>query len=124
MFVYKKIDLADNERAFLFKKNRFSGVLKPGSYRYIDPLKNIRVERFDIAQRELKHKLGKFLLSSFAEKSREYLEAYQLGENEVGLLYVDEQLIDVLAPGSFKIYWKGPEKIEIKRADISKDYRV
>ena len=124
MFVYKRIDLADNERAFLFKKNRFSGVLKSGSYRYVDLFGDIRVERFDIAQRELQHKLGKFLVSNFAEQSQDYLQAYQLSEVEAGLLYVDDQLIDILAPGSFKIYWTGPEKIEIKRVDISQDYRV
>ena len=43
MLAYKKIDLADNERAFLFKKKRFSGILKPGSYRFIDPMGDIRV---------------------------------------------------------------------------------
>jgi regulator of protease activity HflC (stomatin/prohibitin superfamily) len=35
-----------------------------------------------------------------------------------------KRLVEILAPGSFRIYWKGPEKIELKRVDISVTYRV
>ncbi len=124
MYFVKKIDVADNERAFLFKKNRFAGVLEPGMYRFVDLLGNIKTERFDITRHELDHSLGKFLVSTFADKTRDYLEAYQLSDYEVGLLYHDGQLVDIVAPGSFKIYWRGPEKIELKRVDITEDFRV
>ena len=124
MFFVKKLDVADNEKAFLFKKNRFAGVLEPGSYRYFDLPGKIRMEKFDITQYELTHNLNKFLVSTFSEQTRDALEGYQLNEKEVGLLYRDDRLVDVLAPGSFKVYWKGPEKIDLKRIDISEDFRI
>ncbi len=124
MFFVKKIEVADNERAFLFKMNRFAKVLEPGSYRYFDLLGKIKIERFDITQNELNHSLGKFLVSTFVDKTRDYMEAYQLGDYEMGLLYRDGQLVDIVAPGSFKIYWKGLERTELKRIDISEEFRV
>ena len=124
MFFIKKIDVADNERAFLFKKNRFAGVLEPGRYRYFDLLGNIKTENFDITLHELQHSLGKFLVSTFTDQTGDYLEAYQLSDNEIGLLYHNDQLVEIVAPGSFKIYWKGPEKIKLKRIDISEDFRL
>ena len=124
MLFYKKIDLADNEKAFLYRRNRFARVLEPGRYRYFDPFAEIRIERFDITRRELEHNLAKLLVTIFKDKTRNHLEAYRLGEQEIGLLYADKQLVEILAPGSFRIFWKSPEKIELKRVDISETYRL
>jgi len=124
MFFVKQFDIADNERAFLFKKNRFAEVLEPGRYRYWDLVGNVRVERFDITRHELEHGLNKFLVSTYAKQTQSYLESYQLNDNEVGLCYHDAQLVDIVAPGSFKVYWKGPEKIELKRVDITDEARL
>ena len=124
MLFYKNIDLADNEKAFLYRRNRFALVLEPGRYRYFDPFFEIRIERFDITQRELVHNLGKLMVTVFKDKTRDHLLAYQLSEQEIGLLYADQRLVEILAPGSFRVYWKGPEKIELKRIDISETYRV
>ncbi|MCP4432282.1 MAG: slipin family protein [Gammaproteobacteria bacterium] len=124
MFFVKKLDVADNEKAFLFKKNRFAAVLGPESYRYFDLPGYIRLEKFDITQYELNHNLNKFLVSTFSGQTRNHLEEYQLNDKEVGLLYRDNRLVEIVAPGSFKVYWKGPEKIELKRIDISEDFRI
>jgi len=124
MFFVKKIDIADNERAFLFEKNRFAGVLEPGRYHYFDLFGNIRVESYDLTQYELKHNLSKFLVSTFHDLTRDYLIAYQLGNNEIGLLYLDGQLVEIIAPGSFKVYWRGPEECELKRIDITEDFQM
>lgn len=124
MRFYKKYNIADNERAFLFKNNRFAQILEPGSHSYIDVQGTIRVERFDISIPELDHHLGKFLVSTFADKTKDHLQAYQLSDNEVGLLYQDGQLVELVAPGSFKIYWKGAEQVELKRVEIAEGYRL
>jgi regulator of protease activity HflC (stomatin/prohibitin superfamily) len=124
MLFYRKIDLADNEKAFLYRRNRFAAVLEPGRYRYLDPFAEIRIERFDITKRELVHNLDKLMVTVFKDKTLNHLEAYRLGEQEVGLLYADNQLVEILAPGSFRVYWKGVEKVELKRVDISETYRV
>lgn len=124
MFYLKTFDIADHERAFLYEKNRFAGILEPGSHRYVDVFNHIRIERFDITQGELKHDLGKMLVSTFAAQTRDHLESHQLGDYELGLLYVDGRLEDVLPPGSFRMYWKGVEKLELKRLDLHENYRV
>lgn len=124
MLFYKNIDVADNEKAFLYRRKRFERVLEPGRYCYFDLLGEVRVERFNITRRELDHNLAKMLVTVFKDKTRKHLEAYQLGDREVGLLYADRQLVEILAPGSFRLYWKGPEKIVLKRIDLSATYRI
>ncbi len=124
MYFVKMIDVADNEKAFLFKKNRFTAVLEPGRYRYLDPFDSVRVEKFDITRHELVHTLGKFLVSTFSTQTDQHLQACQLSDNEVGLLYHDGRLVEIVPPGSFRMYWKGPVNIEMKTVDIADEYRV
>jgi len=122
--LFKKFELADNERALLYKSNRFVEVLLPGSYRFFDPLRKLSIERYDCSSLRLQHRLEKMLAVEFKMKTQDYMLAKQIGEHEVGLLYIDGQLSDILAPGSFRLYWKTAEKIEIKTLSIVDDFRV
>lgn len=124
MLFFKVIDVADNEIAFLFKKNRFAQILEPGRYRYFDISGNIRIETYSMNTRVLEHVLGKLLVTTFSAMTKDYLESCQLSDTEVGLLYDDNQLVEIVAPGSFKMYWKRVEKIELKRVNIADDFRV
>jgi regulator of protease activity HflC (stomatin/prohibitin superfamily) len=124
MLFVKKIDVADNQRAFLFKKNRFAAVLEPGRYHYFDLLKNTRIELFDMTQLELTHSLAKLLVSTFSAQTEGYLDAYQLSDHQLGLLYQDGQLVDIVVPASFKVYWKGPSKLEFRKLDIKDDFAL
>jgi len=47
-----------------------------------------------------------------------------IGTNEVGLVAHNGKLVDVLAPGSRKLYWRGPLKVEVERVAIGTDLRV
>lgn len=124
MLFTKILDVADNEKAFLFEKNRFARVLGPGRYRHFDLTGHIRTEKFDITQHELVHYLNKFLVSTFADLTNDHIEGFQLTETEVGLLYRDDKLVEIVAPGSFKVFWKGPEKTEMIRIDISEEFAI
>jgi len=120
----KKIELSDNERAFLFKSNRFVKVLMPGSHVFFDPMGKIAFERYDCSVRRLQHRLEKMLALEFKAQTQDYLEMFRVAEQEVGLLYVDGQLSDIVAPGSFRLYWKTAERLEMKTLNIAEDFRV
>jgi regulator of protease activity HflC (stomatin/prohibitin superfamily) len=59
-----------------------------------------------------------------AEK-RELLEPYvqliELSDREVGLVYKNERLTGVIAPGSRRLYWRGPVKVRAEVRDISNE---
>lgn len=124
MFFWKKINIADHERAFMYSDNRFVRVLTPGSHRFTDFYGSIRIETFDITRNVFEHVLGKFLVTTFADQTRDHIQGFQLGNSEVGLLYRDGQLVETIAPGGFRLYWKGPEKVEMVKVDISDNFRV
>lgn len=128
MFIWKNVDIADNERAFLFRRNRFIRVLEPGRHRILQLGGDARVERYDISnvifERANAALSAKFLLNSQAEKLAPYIESYDLSDTEVGLLYRDGRLVDILAPGSFLPVWKGVEQVRVEIVDISEQYTI
>jgi len=48
----------------------------------------------------------------------------ELGDREVGLLYKNERLSGVLAPGSLQTYWRGPVKVRVEVRDISAEFTL
>ena len=121
----KFINVGDNERALLFKRKRLERVLTPGHYTFIDPFDHLRIELYDIAaKRDLQHAMGKFLATTYAEQTADALESYQLADDEVGLVFQANNLVELLPPGTFRLYWKGPEAIRVERLNIAETLRV
>lgn len=53
-----------------------------------------------------------------------YFTRMDLAENEAGLRYEDGVLVEILAPGSRRLYWKGQTEQRLERIDLGQDYRV
>jgi hypothetical protein len=84
----------------------------------------VRVEVYDITRPELNHSLGRFLVTAYAEQVNDFIESVDISDSEVGLVYYDGKLADILRPGSFRLYWKGLVNTEVKVIDIAQDYAV
>ncbi len=117
--------LTDTQFGLLYRENKLVDVLEPGStVIYWKGVEQVRVETYDISQLVFEHPRGKFLMSNYADMLKEYLDVCELGEREVGLFYRDKQLVDVLAPGTYLLTWKGIEKAEVKVVNIDKSYVI
>ncbi len=121
---WKTIDVADNQRVLLYRRDRFVGVLESGRHRIRTLFDNISLETYDITDVVFENKRTKFLLNNYAEKLDAYLQRKELSDTEVGLLYRDKHLVDVLAPGTALTVWKGVEDVRVDVIDISEDYCI
>lgn len=48
----------------------------------------------------------------------------ELGDREVGLVYRNGKLVDVLAPATRRLYWRGPVEVRVDVVPIDNDYEV
>jgi len=124
MLGMKKINVADNERVLLFRKNRFDRILNPGEYRVFDLSGSVTTFRYDTTKAELNHHLGRFLITAYEELLGDQVISVDIKENQVGLVYFDGKVADVLSPNTFKMFWNLAIKVDIKVIDISKDFAV
>lgn len=124
MILWKTIDVADNERALLFKRSRFERLLEPGRHRVYSLGCDVRVEKYDISDLVFDNQNAKFLLKTQPKALSQYLEGYEMADNQLGLFYRNGNLMDVLVPGSFLAVWKGVEQVKVEIVDISEHYDI
>ncbi len=124
MFFLKRIVVADYERALLIKNRSVQRVLEPGVYRFFDPLRRLKVEIYDLNEAEFNFEKLDYLIKQKTDLVNEHFQVIELGEFEVGLVYKNGQLEDVLEPGSRQLYWKGLVDIDVEVVDIQTDFMV
>jgi regulator of protease activity HflC (stomatin/prohibitin superfamily) len=119
-----KIVIAENERALLFRRGSFERILGPGVHWVGAFTGRIRVDRFDLTTPVFVHELGEFLVKTHPELIETTFSMAELGDDEVGLVYVDGKLADVVAPASRLIFWRGVHDVRVEVQDISEDFAV
>ena len=124
MFPWKTIEVAEHQKALVFKHSQFHSVLKAGRHKIPRYGKSTKVEVFDLSDRTFTHKHAKLLMHQHNDVLAEHIEVIDLQDEQVGLLYCDNKLIDIIAPGSFRTYWKGLEDIHVKTINIEENYEI
>lgn len=126
MKLIKNVVVAETQRALLYKDEQFIALLLPGVYTKIDWQNRYRFRVFDITNTlengvplEVMH-----VLTLHPAKMAEHLQTWETGEHEVGLVYQQQLLKEVKAPSQRGAYWKGYADIEVRKIDISKDYKL
>jgi hypothetical protein len=123
MLWMKRVVIGDGERGLKYKNRRFEGVLTPGVYR-MSNFGGVEVRVFDIAKGEYDGKDVDVLVERLGAALAETFVLADVGTNEVGLVAQNGKLVEVLAPGSRKLYWRGPLKVEVERVAIGADLQV
>ena len=104
MILWNTIDIADNERALLYRRNRLERVLEPGRHRINALAGKTRLEKYDATNIVFDHAKAKFLLNTQAEKLSGFIDRFELTDMQVGLFYSDGHLVDILAPGTYPCF--------------------
>lgn len=101
-FVVKK-----NERGALFKDRDFERILNPGRHYFWDPLGRLSLQTWvtDTALNDVD--LAAYLRGREPQVAQEYFVAMELAEDEAGLRYEDDVLVEVLPPATRRLIWKG-----------------
>src|SRR4029078_4419588 len=104
----KRITVAPQERALVWKNKTFAGVLEPGKHWLIAPMSDVQAQLYDLPLREFEHARVDSLVKQARATMDRYFDIVQLTDSETGLVYKTGKLAGVLPPGKRQLYWKGP----------------
>jgi regulator of protease activity HflC (stomatin/prohibitin superfamily) len=122
MLLTKLIRVAQYERALVYRDRNLEAVLGPGKYRL--KRRRLEVQIYDVSQAELDLPRAEVLVSEARALLEPYVQIVELGDRQVGLVYKNERLAGVLAPGSRVLYWRGPVNVRVDVRDISTEYAL
>jgi len=115
----ERVTVKKNERGLLLRNGDFDRVLQPGTHWLFDAFDALRVETFALEQPAFTHGLADYLLAREPEVVAAEFVRVELGETEVGLRSENGVLVELLAPGARRLYWKGLVDVRVEVIDIA-----
>ncbi|MFC4158088.1 slipin family protein [Chitinimonas lacunae] len=122
--MWQRFLIRKNERGLLLRDGDFQGLLTPGQYRLFDPRKRYSLCAWPLEQARFTHPLADYLRRNEAALVAEHFHQFDLGDEEAGLRFEDDILVEILPPGSRTLYWKAAVAQRLERIDLRHDYRV
>ena len=122
--MFRKFLVRKDERALLFNRGDFVEVLHAGEHVRWDPLKRLTLETFPLARTAFDHRLAEYLMNAEPEVVAREFHAVALGADEVGLRYENGVLVEILAPNTRRLYWKGYMDVRFETIDIAEAIAV
>ena len=107
MVLVRKFLVKKDERALLFRKGDFVDVLHAGEHKFVDPLHRLSIEVFPLAKTLFDHRLAEFIAKAEPQLAEREFHVIELGADEAGLRFENGVLVEVLAPNTRRLYWKG-----------------
>ena len=119
MFGLTRCTIKKNERGLLLRNGDFDRVLQPGKQWISARLDTIRVETFSLEQTVFSHGLKDYLMAKEPKVIEQEFVRVELTENQVGLRFENGVLLEILAPSTRALYWKGMIDVRIEVIDIT-----
>jgi regulator of protease activity HflC (stomatin/prohibitin superfamily) len=120
----KRVTVKKNERGMLLRNGDFERVLQPGTHWLWGGIDTLRVETFALEQPAFTHGLADYLLAKEPSVVAAEFVRTELGETQVGLRSENGALVEVLAPGTRRLYWKGQVDVKVEVIDIAESAEV
>ena len=124
MWFRETVCIADNERAFLFRNKRLDAVLTPGTHKIGRLKSSDRLETFETSNALFEHPQARSLVKHYPDILDDYLKLHELGEYEVGLLYVAGSLHDIVQPGNSVALWRGSENVRLDVKNLKDNIQI
>ena len=118
-----RLKVNENEKALVYKDEKFIKLLGVGSYKMFHLFANHRVERYPIKHNGIDGEKARRLYKLFPETVEKYFTVVSLADHERAYVSVDGKFTDFLSLGDLKLYHKELD-ITVEKVDIRTDYRV
>jgi len=122
MWMLKRVKVAQYERALVYRDRNLERVLAPGKYWLMG--RGLDVQVYDVSKAEIDLPRADVLVAEARALLEPTVQIVELGDREVGLVYKNERLTGVLAPGTRQLYWRGPVAVRVDVRDIATQYAL
>jgi len=116
---FERVTVKKNERGLLLRNGDFDRVLQPGAHWLFQGMDTLRVETFALEKPAFTHVLADYLMAKEPAVVAAEFVRVELTETQVGLRSENGALVEVLAPATRRLYWKGQVDVQVEVIDIA-----
>ncbi|MEK8032525.1 slipin family protein [Ideonella sp. DXS29W] len=123
--MFTRVTVKKNERGILLRNGDFERVLHPGEHRFSSWKDELRIETFALEQPSFSHGLVDYLMAREPDVVEAEFVRVELNEHQVGLRTDNGVLVDILPPGTRRLFWKnGLVDVKVEVIDITTSAEV
>lgn len=122
-FIFDTIVVAENKLALMYRDEQLEQVLMPGKHKFVNRGKSLTWKLFDTNGLFFTDPNADNLIAKNNELAS-HIQSWTLEPDEAGLLYVNNMLRGVVAPGDKLYLWKAAGELRLERISLSKQIRV
>jgi regulator of protease activity HflC (stomatin/prohibitin superfamily) len=124
MLGYKRIVIADHERGLHFKNRILINILESGVHYFFDPFERQQVDIANVGEPEFQYSQWDTLAQSHELLCNKHFQVLETSTRQVGLIYKNNILSDILPPDSRRIFWRGAIATKIELIDIQDNFKI
>lgn len=121
MLFWKKVNVADQERAFVTRNGRFVSILTPGTYHLFGL--SLQVTTYNVNDKVMQNEWVEFLVWERPDIVAQNFTEVVTGDTEVALIQLDGRVSALLGPGRRVLYWKSA-RVTTEVFDTARDIDV
>jgi regulator of protease activity HflC (stomatin/prohibitin superfamily) len=110
--------IAPTERGLMIKDKAIVDILEPGVY-WQPPVLGNHIEVISITDARCMNTEVLALVKTNPELAARHFTVVDLSDAQVGIVYQDNKLVDMLAPGSTALYWRGLVETRVDAIDTT-----
>jgi regulator of protease activity HflC (stomatin/prohibitin superfamily) len=114
----KRFIVKKNERAALLRNGDFERILNPGRYYLFDAFNELSLTVWHTDTPMLDLDLVDYLRQNEPAEAERYFFGMELNEDEVGLRYENDVLVEVLPPAARRFFWRGLLVQRLEKIDL------
>lgn len=118
MLKIQRTTIKKNERALLLRNGSFERVLHSGTHWLFAGMDALQVTTFALEQPVFTHSLADYLMAQEPAVVASEFVLVELSETEVGLRSENGVLVEVLPPGTRRLYWRGMVHVSVQVIDL------
>lgn len=123
-FIANKTVVAPYQRAFRMKDQTVQAVLQPGVYWTYPLWTRDEILVFSTVDQKCEYVHMDTLAATQPALLEQYFDVANLLDTQAALVYINDKLSDLLAPGTQHYYWKGLADVRIEVIDLNETLRI
>lgn len=109
----------------LFVDNQLIKIIAPETVVGYCPFKHtIVLGKFNLRENRIDDRIANAIEQRTPQQLLQFCIAMDVGANEVGLRYENDLLVEILPPGTKRLYWKNSDKQHIVKVELNKGYTL
>jgi hypothetical protein len=117
--LWKRMLVGSQERVLVIKNGRFEAILAPGEHRmFVAPWVSLEFERHNVRDLVFRSMWIDCLIKERPDVIERQFTLVETNEVQVGIVYIDGKLFQVLAPAKRVLFWRGEATVTAELVEV------